>query len=316
MIKRQVVFVILAGFWLSSPQFFAEDANLAGQGHAVLTVLPANPNVQDARISLQDLTVKVNGKQVASTGLVPLRGDQDRTEIVILIDGSARSSLGTQFSDIAHFASEIPTNTKIALAYMENGRALVESQLTANPAQFTNALHVPAGVSNQSANPYFCLSDLAAHWPSSDLSARRIAILVTDGVDDFNLSYDPDDPYVQAAIKDSARAGLQVYSIYWRSRGTVDQSQYENNAGQSLISMVTAATGGHSYWEGDNNPVSFEPFFIDMRRRLRSQYALSFTAPAVKKPELANFELKSSNRSAKIEAPRQVWIGRATEPQK
>jgi hypothetical protein len=314
---RSIVAVsIFAAILAFSACSAAQDSSSQGNGRAIVTVLPASGGEQDAQISQQDLAVKVDGKHVTATGLTPLRGDRDRTEIVILIDSSARSSLGTQFNDIAHFASEIPTNTKIALAYMENGRALVESQLSATPGQLAGALHVSGGGSSQSANPYFCLSDLAAHWPSSDSSARRIAVLITDGVDDFNLSFDPDDPYMQAAIKASVQAGLQVYSIYWRSRGIVDQSAYENNAGQSLISMVTAATGGHSYWEGDNNPVSFEPFFKDLRRRLRSQYVLSFTAPAVKKPELANFELKSGNRSAKIEAPRQVWIGGSTEPRK
>ena len=36
--------------------------------------------------------------------------------------------------------------------------------------------------------------------------------MVTDGVDYYELRFDPEDPYVQAAIKDSAKAGLVVYA--------------------------------------------------------------------------------------------------------
>ncbi len=316
MIKLQAVFVISAGLWLSCPQFFAQGANAADQSRVIVTVLPSDPSVEDAHISQQDLAVKVNGKQVTATGWTPLRSDQDQVEIVILIDGSARSSLGTQFGEISRFVGELPTKTKMAIGYMENGRAVLEVPLSANPAQVTGALHAPAGAAGVDSSPYFSLSDLARHWPSSQPDARRVAVLVTDGVDNFGTGNDVEDPYVEAAIKDSVQAGLQVYSIYWRVRGNADQSLDQSTVSQSLISEVTAATGGHSYWQGTSNPVSFEPYFNDLRRRLRNQYALSFTAPAVKKPELANLELKSGNRSAKIEAPREVWIGRTTESSK
>src|ERR1700734_3475486 len=83
-----------------------------------------------------------------------------------------------------------------------------------------------------SSSPYFCLSDLAKNWPSADRSARREIIMITDGVDYYHLQYDPEDPYVQAAIDDSVRANLVVYSIYWRSTGPASRGWYENNAGQ------------------------------------------------------------------------------------
>jgi len=334
MTKAVIAIAVGAAMTLTTASRAAQNPTV-GDERAVITILPAGPNAQDAQVSLQDLVLKVNGKKIAPTGLTPLRGDQDRTEIVILIDGSARSNLSLQFNDISRFASEIPANTKIALGYMENGRAVLESQLSSDPAHLTNALRIPAGAANQTAGPYFCLSDLAAHWPSSDSGARRIAILVTDGLDPAQwthdqssdafssnktmhpiASYDPEDPYVEAAIKASVQARLQVYSIYWRNRGTADQAAPASNSGQSLISMVTAATGGYAYSEGDSNPVSFEPFFADLRRRMRNQYALSFPEPTVKKPGPVNFELKSGNRSAKIEAPKEVWIGESTESPK
>ena len=53
--------------------------------------------------------------------------------------------------------------------------------------------------------------------------------MVTDGVDNYERRYDPDDPYVQAAINDAVRARLVVYSIYWMNQGRADQTAYANN---------------------------------------------------------------------------------------
>jgi hypothetical protein len=298
---------------ISATSFAADSATQKEAGRAIITVLPAGPGAQNAQFSVQNLAVKVNGRQVAATGLTPLRGGEAPTEIVLLIDDSARSSLGTQWKDLTGFVNELSSNTKVAIAYMENGRAVLEGPLSADPAQVKRELRLPMGVPGQSASPYFCLSDLAGNWPSSDPGARRVVIMITDGVDGYDMRYDPYDPYVQAAIRDSVKAGLQVYSIYWRDSGIYDQSFYENYAGQNLLVDVTAATGGISYWQGTGNPQSFEPFFNDLRRRLRNQYALSFTPAIGDKPELARFELKSIDRSAKIEAPRQVWIGGPAE---
>jgi len=92
--------------------------------------------------------------------------------------------------------------------------------------------------------------------------------MITDGVDNYERRLDLDDPYVNAAINDSVRAGIVVYSMYWQDAGRLNGSLYQNNAGQTLLQMVTQATGGYSYWQGIGNPVSFGPYFDDLRRRL------------------------------------------------
>jgi hypothetical protein len=127
-------------------------------------------------------------------------------------------------------------------------------------------------------------------------------------VDAYNPHFDPDDPYVQASIKDAVHGGLVVYALFWRSDGRAENTGMETNAGQSLLLELTDATGGHSYWEGFGNPVSFDPFFKDLRIRLRNQYALAFTAPAGGKPDAERLQVKASIPGAKIDAPQQVWV--------
>lgn len=133
--------------------------------------------------------------------------------------------------------------------------------------------------------------------------------MITDGVDYYEMRYDPEDPYVQTAIRDSARAGIVVYSIYWRNQGRADRSMYENNAGQSLLLEVTQSTGGNSYWEGMGNPVTFRPYFDDLNQRLQNQYEISFDSHLGGKPEVENMKLKVTGVAAKVDAPQQVFVG-------
>ncbi len=284
----------------------------SGHGQAVVTLLPKNEQAPALSVQSQNLQLKVDGKPSSITDLAPAKGPGSPLELVILMDSSARSSLGTQLNDIADFVKEMPNNTKIVLGYMENGRAALIGSFSANPAGILNGLHLPAGAPGTSSSPYFCLSDLAKNWPSHDPSARREVVLITDGVDYFNLRYDPQDPYVQAAIKDSIRSGLVVYSFYWMNRGRIDQSAYENNSGQSLLQEVTQATGGYSYWEGTGNPVSFDPFFRDLRRRFQNQYKVAFSSELKGKPQIERFSVKLQGIDAKVSAPQQVLVNRGT----
>jgi hypothetical protein len=307
--KNAALAMGLAGALMIAAPAFAANETSEGHGQAVITVLPAHDKeAVPANLSQQDLSLKVNGKDSTITNWIPLRGENDRLEVVVLIDGSARTSLGTQIPDMAKFVTTLPVNAKVAIAYMQNGTAALTSPLTTDHAQAAKGLHIPGGIPGVSASPYFCLSSLAQHWPSNDRAARRVVVMITDGVDYYEPRYDPEDPYMQASITDSVRAGLVVYSIYWQNQGRFDRSGYATNAGQNLLLSVTQATGGNSYWEGYGNPVSFEPYFKDLDRRLQNQYEVSFTAPVKGKSQVESIKLKANGLSGKIDAPQQVYV--------
>jgi hypothetical protein len=291
----------------AAPAAFSADNNtMEGQGQAIITVLQGQEI--PGGIPQQALQVKVDGKDSNVTGWTALRGPQAKVELVVLIDDGARSTLGTQLNDIAKFIGSLPSNAKIAVAYMIDGRASFAGPLTTDRTAVQRELHLPlAGVPGINASPYFCLSDLAKNWPSGDASARREVVMVTDGVDNYNPRYDPEDPYVLAAISDAVRARLIIYSIYWTNSGGFDRGMYGQNTGQNLLAEVTEATGGNSYWEGYGNPVSFAPFFADINRRLDNQYELDFMAPFGAKPQIESLKLKLS-APAKVDAPQQVYV--------
>jgi hypothetical protein len=292
---------------LAAPLALAAQ-NQQGQGQAIVTVLPQK-NAQTPNISEQSLSVKVDGKNSQVTRWQQF-GPNSPVELVILIDGAARTSLGSQMNDIARFVQGLPANTNAAIAYMENGQAALTGPFTTDRAETLRGLHLTGGIPGSSASPYFCLSNLAQHWPSNNRQARREVVMITDGVDYYDGArrFDPEDPYLQAATTDAVRAQLIVYSIYWRNAGRLDRTMGATDAGQNLLSQLTQATGGNNYWQGYGNPVSLQPYFEDIQHRLENQYELSFMAPASNKPQVESFKLKVNSPGSKVDAPQQVLV--------
>ena len=305
---RNLIFGFAAAALLVAAPIFAQE----GQGQALLTVLPHGKDAT-ATLTQQDISLKINGKEANITRLKTLRDPGDRLEVIVMLDSGARTSIGTQLSDIADFIKSLPPNAKAGVAYMDLGVAKMAGPLTTDHAAAAKGLHLPIGISGEDASPYFCLSDLAKHWPSNDTGARREVVMISDGIDYYEPHFDPEDPYMEASITDSVRAGVVVYSIFWENKGFMDRTMYGNDSGQNLLMEVTQATGGNSYWEGLGNPVSFQPYFKDLLRRFQNQYELTFTAPLKNKPQVADMKLTSKGVPGKVVSPQQVYVGRIPE---
>jgi hypothetical protein len=295
---------------VSSPFASAQKQEVAGS--TVITILPENE--APGGIPQDALHLKLDGRQSAITGFTPLRDPQSKVEMVVLIDDGARSSLGLQLNDVAKFIQSQRPDTKVAVAYMMNGRAVLSGPLTTDHDSVLRGLHLTmaGGEAGISASPYFCLSDLAKNWPSNDARVRREVVMITDGVDYYDMHYDPADPYVQTALDDAVRGRLIVYSIYWRSADRFDRTNYGASDGQNLLAQVTQGTGGVSYWMGTGNPVSLVPYFEDISRRLENQYELDFMTAVGNKPEMQSIKL-SVSAHAKVSAPLQVYVHTGVE---
>ena len=284
-----------------------EGTNGSGQGHAIVTVLPATGRNASVNILQENLQLEVNGRKAGITHWKPLPWTTGNLELVILIDGSSRASLGQHFDAISEFIRSLPAGVKVAVGYMQAGSAVMAEPLSTDHAEVARNLRIPGGVLGANASPYFCLSDLARKWPSKDRAARREVVLITDGVDNYYEGYNTDDPYLKAAIRDSVRARLVVYSIYMPNRGI--NRRYQNFEGQSMLWDVTRATGGYSYWDGTGrDPVSFRPYLDDIAWRLQNQYQLSFQSRLAGKPELQNMKLKADNQEVEVVAPHRVFV--------
>lgn len=303
--KSAVSFVCLAGALLCAMPVLAQQDEVPLQ--TVVTIAPKSGEAPP--IQQTDIKVWADGKETSITGWQPLHGESAGLELVVLIDNSARSSLGSQLGDLSKFIQNLPPGVKVGVAYMQTGSAIFEQNLTADHLAASKAVRLTSGTPGSNASPYFCLSDLAKRWPSRDARSRREVLMVTDGVDRYNLRYDPDNPYLQAAISDAQKAGILVYSIYFRDVGRIDRTQYETNAGQNLLTQLSQATGGKLYLQGMGNPVSFLPFLEDLSRQFENQYELGFLAKPKGKQQLVQLKIKTSRGHMEVNAPERVPVG-------
>jgi hypothetical protein len=332
--KTEIAIWMIAGALLMviTASAFAQGENREGQGKAVVTVLPKKHSEQAPTISLQDLNIKVNGKESNVSRWVPLREQNDKLELVVLIDCSARNLNGSHLAEIARFIESMPTQVKVAVGYMQAGNSLLATPLSTDHAKAASGLHMTQG---QSTGPYYSLSNLAKNWPSTERDIRREVLMITSGVNPFNQNYDSNDPNLQAAITDSVRAGLIVYSIYWSSGNSSgissdqDQDQtmgstghvrglsstnagsFQNEDGQSLLILVSKATGGKNYGNAGSTPVTIKPYLEDIAVRLKNQYELGFTAQLNGKSSIENLKLKARGLSSEIDTPEKVFVGQA-----
>ena len=311
-LSKWTAFLAAGTLAASLPAFPAAPA-VQERGQALVTILPKHDTLSSKGApsvtpNSNDLQLKINGKTTPITSVTRAHGPTSPLELVFLIDSSARSGIGNQLSYLANFARELPPDTRMAVAYMQNGRAVFSGPLSSNSAEIEAGIRLPSGPIGGSGSPYFCLTDLAQHWPSQDKTARREVVMITDGIDNYEPRFNPDDQYVQAAIHDAVRAGLMVYSIYWTNEGGSGRGPFAATGGQSLLLQVTEATGGASYWTGTGNPVSIDPFLKDIRIRLRNQYRIGFEAMARNKPEVQQMRLKLTSSESKLSAPQMVLI--------
>lgn len=290
------------------PRISAQQA-AAGNGvpaHMVVTVEPHHGS-DVPTVNREDVMVYEGKERDAVTEWIPAQGDRAALELFILLDDGSNASLGTQLQDLRKFIDGQPASAKIGIAYMQNGIARIEQNLTNDHAQAAKALRLPMGIRGANGSPYFSLSDLIKRWPES--TARREVLMVSDGIDLYYGSGDMLDPYLEEAIDNAQRAGILVSAIYTPGVGHFGHSYWQTYWGQLYLAQVADRTGGEAYYIGFNGPpVSFTPYLDDLGHRLGHQYFLEFLAKPPKKAGLQPVKLRTEVSNADLVAADKVWV--------
>lgn len=250
------------------------------------------------------VTVKVNGRKQPVSDWQPI--SQDNAQVALLIDDGLRESIGRELENLRGFIRALPPGVEVMVGFMQHGSVVSDGAFTADHVKASNSIRLPNGVPGSSASPYMCLSDFVKHWPgitestspafATSVSAKaRFVLMLTNGVDPYNGStsiMNQDSPYVDAAIADTQRAGVVVYSIYFGDAGIRGRSA--DNSGQNYLNQLAQATGGVNYWQGAGNPVSTAPFLDNFRQALKETYIASFTVPQrVKRTDLVSIKFSA-----------------------
>ena len=271
---------------------------------ALINVESKNPVQLDPRA----LNLQVNGHDTPINSLSS--AGSGNFEVAILIDDGLRSSFGQQIREISEFIKSLPPNGKVLVGYMQNGTVRSSGHFTADHQEIANDLRITTSIPGSSASPYFCLSDFVKKWPSQEPAARFV-LMLTNGVDPYNgrpSITNVDSPYVDAAMADSQRAGVAVYSIYFPDAGfRGDRGSF---SGQTFLQQIGDATGGTLFNNGTIPPVSIAPFLNQFGRAINASYELGFMAnTGSKRDTLVRIKVKSNQPGVKIRAPQAVRPG-------
>lgn len=285
-------------------------AQNSGAPVRIVVTAEARKGSEAPQIAQADVMVHEGHDRDQVTSWVPAQGENAALELVILLDDGSGMSLGTQLDELKKFILAQPASTKIALAYMQDGMAKMQQNLTSDHAAVANAVRLPMGIPGVNASPYFSLSDLVKRWPQS--SARREVLMITDGIDRYYGSGDPQDPYLSAAIDDAQRAGILVYGIYTPGAGHFGHSYWQAYWGQIYLSHLAEDAGGEAYYIGMNGPpVTFNPYLEDFERHLNNQYWLTFNPKPEKKSGWHSIKVSTETPNAELVAPHKVYVNEA-----
>ncbi|HVC91944.1 MAG TPA: hypothetical protein VND66_15115 [Acidobacteriaceae bacterium] len=298
-----VAAVVLAGAGFAS-QAVGQIENPTGRAQLVVTV-----NTKKSRLAQpvqqSDIAVKLNNRPVDIVGWKPLKGADASLQLIFLIDEGVRSYWALQIPDLKKFIEVLPPSTAVAIAYMNNGRAAMAQTLTTDHALAAKSLRMTTGIPGISGSPYFCLSDLAKNYWHSPQQTRRVVFMVTNGEDPYYRSMDMQDPYVAAAIHDAQRAGLLVYSIYFRNRDAGGPNSFSTVIGQSYLLRVANETGGEFYSMAMMSPISFAPYLKQFRESLDHQYLLTIAAGRTGWHQVS---VKAKIPDVQLAAPREIYV--------
>lgn len=286
----------------------AQQQPSAGSPFTVVTVEPKGKREQAAPVPASEVKVKVGGKDAEVAGWRPYtgRGTQPELQLVLLIDDSARSSLGLHTKELQRFLNQQAPTTEVAVIYMRNGAAAFTAPFTTNHEQVAQTLRLPLAGPGTSASPYFALTDLLKRWPAHGPEERREVVMISDGVDSYaGLRYDPQNPYISSAIRECVRNHVVVYSIYFLDAGLADRLGAGAESGQNYLTQLADGVGGEFFYQGFSSPVDMTPFLNQINRKLANQYELRVRPPSSQKG-IVDLSVKVAAPNTRTQAARQI----------
>jgi hypothetical protein len=254
-----------------------------------------------------DLSVTTGNNPARVVRLERLTGDLANLQLFVLLDDSTRSaSLGLHLPELKTFLESLPATTQVAVGYMRNGSFVPAQAFTTDHSAAAASLRLPIGMAGGNGSPYFALGDLVKHWPSKETGVRRAVLMPTDGVDRYYGTSEIDDPYMDAAIHESLKSGVTVYSIYLRGEGLYGRGGWVRDFAQSRLIEVGQETGGNAYFETFSDPVEIAPFLKDLEDRLENQYRVTIEAKTAK--GFQPVKLRMESRGIKVEGPSRIYV--------
>jgi hypothetical protein len=271
----------------------------------VVTVLGPKYTAPPA-ISKDDIAVYEGKQKKEINSWVPAQGDKAALELALVIDDADSPDLGIQFNDLTAFIKSQPKTTGVAIFYAANGTVQAASQFNTDHDAVAKALRMPFGRGAAYSSIYLSLMDLMKRWPVT--GARREILLLADGIDRFRG--DPFSPDVPSTVDMAQKAGIMIHTLFASGVGRFSRNFYHVSLGQSNLAQLSDGTGGESFFQGTQTPVSYAPFLQQFDTVMKNQFFLTYATDRSKKKngELRSFRVQSEQRDVDISHATKVFI--------
>jgi hypothetical protein len=261
-------------------------------------------------LSQDDINVFESKDKRIVTGFVPAQGDKAALQLAIVIDDATSLEIGNQLSDIKNFINAQAKSTSIGVFYASNGGVQATSPFSQDHEAAAKGIRLPFGNGGAYSSIYLSTMSLMKGWPAPGPYTRREILLIADGIDRFRG--DPFSPDVQTTYERAEREGIIIHTLFATGVGRVSRNSFRVSYGQSNLDQLTERTGGESFFQGLQTPISFAPFLEQLDMILKNQYFLGFKMDPVKgKGQLRSFKIKTEQKNVDISAADQVWVAGA-----
>ncbi len=226
--------------------------------------------------------------------------------LAILVQEDLASNFNLQIKDIAEFIRRLPKGSRVMVAYIRGGNLQIRQKFTDDLDLAAKGLRIVTSSSASAPrNPFDGVIDSLDRFDALP-AGRRAILLVSDGLDvsqGISSSSPGQSIDLDRAILRAQRRSVAVYSFYSPASLTDEGDSRLILNGQSSLQRLSDETGGRAFFQGSIAPISFDPFFKDLRILLNRQFLLSYLSTHMKKG-YHRIEVMSTNPEVKIEHPR------------
>lgn len=255
-------------------------------------------------LQIDRLVVKEDGTEQT---ILSIRSVSDAPlALAVLVQDDLTAEFNLQLRDIANFIKSLPRGSRVMVAYIRGGSLQVRQKFTTDLQAAATTLRIVSSTEVASPrNPFDGVNDALDRFDALP-AGRRAILLVSDGLDlsqgSTNSSPTQSDDLERAILR-SQRRSVSIFAVYSPTVFTDNGNSVLILNGQGSLNRLADETGGRAFFQGSVAPVSFDPFFKDMRILLNRQFLLTYLSTNMKK-RYYRVEVFSTNPSVKIEHPR------------
>jgi hypothetical protein len=304
LLSGSLFLALLALAFFAAHSAFAEPDGAASSVPITTVVTVLGPKfTAPPPLGKDDVIVHLKDQRADITAWDSAQGEHGQLQLAILIDDGV--NLGPRLSDLRHFIQTLPNSTSVGVFYASNGATLSVVPFTTDHEGAAAKTRITLGPGSTSTSIY--LSTIDVMKKLEPLSGRREILLIGDGHD--RLRGDLQSPDVDRVISSAQKTGIVIHTLY-SSAGGRRRNSFRSNLAQGNLLKVSSGSGGQSFFQGLDTPISFTPFLDQLDMVLHNQYFLTFaTERSTKKHgEFRNLKVTTEQRDTSITVQSQAFV--------